>query len=223
MRSNTRMKNSFDREIERELDDLRSGLDILDLNYNDAILQKFQIYLDVLYEKRSTLHLLSHQDYKHIAKRHFLTSLMAFDHIKGHSIVCNIGAGAGFPSMPLKIMEPRIDVTLIESKIKKAEFLRFLTKRLGCHDITIVNRRVEDYRDKTFEIILLKAVGMIKDLIDSVDNLLKPGGKAIFYKTHQVDNELNNIILKGFNVNIEKIFTPLEEKPLALVILSKDR
>jgi 16S rRNA G527 N7-methylase RsmG len=70
--------------IERELDDLRAGLNLLRIKYNAAILRKFHIYLEVLFNMRNKLHLLSHQDYERIAKRHFLTSLMALDFVKGH-------------------------------------------------------------------------------------------------------------------------------------------
>jgi 16S rRNA (guanine527-N7)-methyltransferase len=223
MRSNTRMKDRYGYEIERELNDLRNGLDVLGVNYNDSILQKFRVYLDILFEKRNKLHLLSHRDYKRIAKRHFLTSLMALGYVKGHSRVCDIGAGAGFPSMPLRIMKPQMKLTMIESQGKKADFLRYLTRELAYHDVEIVNMRVEDYFDEVFEVILLKAVGKIKGMLSTLERLLEPGGRAVFYKTHRVENELNQLRLKSFHVKIDKVFTPLERAPLALVILYKNK
>ena len=75
--------------IERELDDLRAGLNLLRIKYNAAILQKFHTYLEVLFKMRNRLHLLSHHDYERIAKRHFLTSLMALDFVK-RLISCSI-------------------------------------------------------------------------------------------------------------------------------------
>ena len=217
------MMNNYGHEIERELEDLRCGLDVLGIKHNEKIIQKFRVYLDVLFKKRNELHLLSHQDYKRISKRHFLTSLMAFDHIKGHSRVCDIGSGAGFPSMPLKIMDPQIDLTLIEAQGKKVDFLKFLIKELAYNDVNIVYQRVEDYSDNMFEIVLLKAVGKIKKLIGSVDRLLEPGGKAIFYKTLSVEKELSQLNLQNFHVKLEKRITPLEHAPLALVILYKNK
>ncbi|MGB3340409.1 MAG: 16S rRNA (guanine(527)-N(7))-methyltransferase RsmG [bacterium] len=215
------MKHRYDHEIERELKNLRNGLTVLGLDYNDSILQKFRVYLDVLFTERNKLHLLSHQDYKRIAKRHFLTSLMALDQVKKHSRVCDIGAGAGFPSMPLKIMKPQMKLTMIESQRKKAEFLRHLIKELAYHDVDIVNQRVEDYFDEVFEVILLRAVGKIKGMLSTIERLLEPGGRAVFYKTIRVEEEIDDDLLKDFHIDIKKVLTPLEHTPLALVILQK--
>ncbi len=213
--------------IERELDDLRAGLNLLRIKYNAAILQKFHTYLEVLFKMRNRLHLLSHHDYERIAKRHFLTSLMALDFVKGHRRVCDIGPGAGFPSIPLKILEPGMDLTLIESKRKTADFLQYLTEHIGCPEVDVVSERAQDYREKTFELILLKAVGKIKKLVVSIDRLIEPGGRAIFYKSHKVEEEIKqtkkDLEKKGFHLRLEKLFTPLEHLPLALVILDKNQ
>ncbi len=221
MRLNTRMKNNCDQEIERELNDLRNGLVVLGLYYNDSILQKFRIYLNILFKQRNKLHLLSRQDYKRIARRHFLTSLMALEYVQGFSCICDIGAGAGLPSMPMKIMEPQLKLTMIESQGKKVDFLKYLIKELAYHDVNIVNKRVENYYDEVFEVVLLKAVGKIRDLISSVDRLLEPGGRAIFYKTLRVEEEIDDDLSKGFHIDIKQVFTPLERAPLVLVILDK--
>ena len=167
------MSSHLHKAIERELDDLRAGLNLLRITYNDAILQKFYIYLEVLFEMRHRLHLLSHQDYERIAKRHFLTSLMALDFVKGHRRVCDIGPGAGFPSIPLKILEPAMDLTLIESKRKMVDFLRYLTEHIDCPDVDVVSERAQDYQEKTFELILLKAVGKIKKLVVPINRLIE--------------------------------------------------
>ncbi len=221
------MSSNLHKAIERELDDLRAGLNLLRIKYNDAILQKFYIYLEVLFEMRNRLHLLSHQDYERIAKRHFLTSLMALDFVKGHRRVCDIGPGAGFPSIPLKILEPAMDLTLIESKRKTADFLRYLTEHIDCPDVDVVSERAQDYQEKTFELILLKAVGKIKKLVVPINRLIEPGGRAIFYKSHKVEEEIRQIEIdlekRGFRLRIEKLFTPLERLPLAFVILDKNQ
>lgn len=227
MKSSIRMTNSRHKEIQRELDDLGAGLNILKIKYNKAILKKFRIYLEVLFKMRSRLHLLSHQDYERIAKRHFLTSLMALDFVKGYYNICDIGAGAGFPSLPLKIIKPTMKLTLIESNKKKADFLQYLTEELGYPDVGVVNERAQDYQEKTFEVILLKAVGKIKKLIVPINSLIEPGGRAIFYKTHRVKEEIKqtkkDLGEKGFHLRVEKLFTPLERLPLALVILDKNQ
>lgn len=221
MRSNIRMKISYDHEIEREMNDLCQGLDVLGIEYNGSILERFRSYLEVLFAEKGKLHLLSYKDYKRIARRHFLTSLMAFDHVKGNVHVCDIGTGAGFPSMPLKIVNPQIELTLIEGQGKKIEFLRHLTKKIGFQDVTIVNQRVEDHTDHLYEVLLIKAVGKIMKLKNSISRLLRPEGKAIFYKTFRVKEEISDDLRKDFKIDIVKVHTPLDQAPLALVILQK--
>ncbi len=213
--------------IKQEMADLCQGFDALGISYNKEIIQKFQKYIEVLYEYRKKLHLLSNQDYKRIAKKHFLTALMAFRYLKDHQVVCDIGAGAGFPSVPLKIVRQNIELTLFESVKKKAEFLSYLKRELGISDIEVINERAEHYREKKFDIILLKAVGRIKKLMNVIDHLMVPDGVAIFYKTHQVENEIKaadkELIKKGFKIQIDKLRTPVERLPLALVIVRRRR
>ena len=102
-----------------------------------------------------------------------------------------------------------------------------MTEELGYPDVDVVNERAQDYQEKTFEVILLKAVGKIKKLITPVSDLIRPGGRAIFYKTHRVEEEIKqtkkDLGKKSFYLRVEKLFTPLEHLPLALVILDKNQ
>lgn len=223
MKSNSRMKSRYDQEIEREISDLCQGLDILGIRYNDPVLEKFRIYTDALYTKKEKLHLLSQKDYKRIARRHYLTSLAAFDLVKGRVRVCDIGSGAGFPSMPLKIVNPEMKLTMIEAQYKKAEFLCYLTRRLGYPETNVVHRRIEEYSEGIFDILLFKAVGKIKTFKNAVDRLLAPRGRAIFFKTVRVREEISDDLKRKFRVRIIKVHTPLDQIPLALVILRKNQ
>lgn len=220
------MVNNQPGNIEKEIVELQQGLTLIDIKYDKDIIQKFRRYIEVLYEYKNRLHLLSHQDYNHISKRHFLTSLVVFHYIKNYTNACDIGAGAGFPSIPLKILKPEIEFTLFESKKKKARFLRHVVCELNLSDVEIIDRRAEHYKAKKFDLILLKAVGKIKKLIKTIDALIKPGGCAIFFKSHQIEGEIRaagkELKKKGFCVQVEKLFTPVENLPLALVILNYD-
>jgi 16S rRNA (guanine527-N7)-methyltransferase len=217
------MTRDLNAEIERELRDLRAGLNELGLSYDDPIPEKFRIFLEVLFRARKRLHLLSKKDYTRIAKRHLLASLLALEHIDPCGRVCDIGTGPGFPSIPIKIFKPRIKLTLIEARSKKAEFLAHLVKKLDYPDINIINQRAEDYHGQQFEIILLRAVGRIKDLLEPIGRLLEPAGKAVFYKTQQAEKEIDTHIRADYHIAIEKLFTPLEHAPLALVILQQKK
>jgi 16S rRNA (guanine527-N7)-methyltransferase len=216
---------SRERDHSRELEDLKKGLHVLSIDYTDQLLKKFQTYLDMLYEYRYKIHLLSETDYSRISRRHFLTSLTALPYLAGHTSACDIGAGAGFPSVPLSILAPDIMFTLFESQQKKANFLKILIRALQLPHIHVVNDRAENYTSKHFDVIVLKAVGKIKRLIKVVDRLIVPGGDVIFFKSHNIDAELKSaereMNKRNYQVQIEKFTTPLEHLPLALVILRK--
>jgi 16S rRNA (guanine527-N7)-methyltransferase len=221
------VKNNPALIIQRELHDLSVGMDILKIKYDQIILAKFRSYLNILFQYKDKLHLLSHKDYACIARRHFLPALLAQDHVHDKHRVCDIGTGPGFPSMPIKIIKPTIDLTLIEAKRKKADFLEVLTRELAFPEVNVVNERAQSFSGQMFDIILLKAVGKIKTLIDLMCDMLVPNGKAIFYKNHEVEQEIDRarkkIELNKMNVRVEKLFTPLEHLPLGLVILQKTR
>jgi 16S rRNA (guanine527-N7)-methyltransferase len=212
-------------DIKREMGELKKGLDVLHIEYDGEILRKFQRYIENLYAYKNKLHLLSKQDYNRIAKRHFLTSLMSARFVKGHRRCCDIGAGAGFPSLPLKIIFPTIDFVLFESKQKKVKFLKSLICELGTCGVEIINDRAVNYTGRKFDLVLLRAVGKIKQLLKTIDNLIEFDGSAIFYKSHKVEHEIANanreIIRRGFQVQIEKLFTPIEKLPVGLIILKK--
>jgi 16S rRNA (guanine527-N7)-methyltransferase len=223
MKSKT--ENKEQRNIEREIAELETGLTELGIDFDDTVLERFKMYLEILHSYRVTLHLVSHGDYDRISRRHFLPSLVAFPYVKKHGRFCDVGAGAGFPSVPLKIFLPDLDLVIFEAQRKKASFLHHLVSELDLSGIEIINDRAEHYSGQRFDLVLLKAVGKIHRLVGVVDTLLLGGGEAIFYKTHRVDEEIERaekkLREKRFRVEVKKTITPVEKSPIALVILSK--
>lgn len=211
--------------IARELEDLRKGLAALDFTFNQKKLQFFHRYLEVLYHYRGKIHLLSRRDYHRISRRHFLVSLMALPFIGDCRTACDLGAGAGFPSVPLKIMRPDIEFTLFESQQKKAAFLNHVICTLGLSHIVVIHDRAEHHDAQQFDVVLIKAAGRIKKLIKIVDHLMAPNGRAIFYKQYDVEEELKaaeQVLRKRrLQACVEKTLTPMEHLPLALVIIRK--
>jgi len=225
MKLKSRMNDNSSANLDKQTNELCQGLTLLGIEYDEHIIQKFRKYIDVLCEYKNRFHLLSHQDYIHISKRHFLTSLAALRYVTHCYNACDIGAGAGFPSIPLKILRPEVNFTLFESKKKKAKFLKHLICELDLSGIDIIDGRAEHFKEKKFDLILLKAVGKINRLIKIIDNLIEPKGCAVFYKSHQVEEEIrtanNELKKRGYRVEVEKVFTPIENLPLALVVLKK--
>jgi len=221
----SRKRNNPAGDARREIEEIRIGLKDLGIDSDAEIIERFQIYLTTLYSWRDRLHLLSHRDYERISSRHFLTSLVAYPYVKNHTRACDVGAGAGFPSVPLKILLPGIDFVLFESNRKKAEFLEHLVDQLGLEGVRVVNSRAESHTGQGFDLVLLKAVGKIDKLMKIVDALVVPGGEAIFFKTQDVDTELRHaaraIEAGRFSVEVTRIATPIEKMPMSLVIMRK--
>jgi 16S rRNA (guanine527-N7)-methyltransferase len=174
----------------RELRELDQGLAEMGLAATPSIREKFQKYLELLHRYHRRIHLISHRDYERISRRHFLPSLCGLPHITDHARVCDLGAGAGFPSLPIKIFKPGIDLTLFESVRKKAGFLEILIAELGLTGARVVCRRAGAGHGEVYDRILIKASGKIRDLLPTVRALLAPGGRAVFYKSANSDPEL---------------------------------
>lgn len=210
---------------EREISELRSGLVELSIDHDARVIRLFEDYLNMLYSFQGKIHLLSNRDYQRVSRRHFLPALAAFPYVRHHVRVCDVGGGAGFPSIPLKIVLPDQDTVIFESVRKKAEFLRSLVTALDLHKTEVRNERAEDYSGRGFDLVLCKAVGKINKLMRIVDKLLIAGGEVIFYKSHDFQAELryagNYIRKKGFRKEVVNLSTPVEGLPLTLVILKK--
>lgn len=218
-------ENSQLQRLEREVVDLRLGLAELGINIDSDVVDRFKEYLQILYSYHGKLHLLSRRDYERISRRHFLPSLAALQYVRKHSRACDVGAGAGFPSIPIKVVMPVLDLVIFESVTKKAKFLRALVKGLGLERVEVRNERAEDYAGKGFDLMLFKAVGKISKMIRVVDKLLLPEGEAIFYKSRDVEAELRHAIdyieKSNFKKEVVDLSTPVEALPLTLVILRR--
>lgn len=219
------MVRSKPHDIAREIRDLTHGLEILRIPYNTKIIEQFRQYIELLYAYEGNVHLISLGDYECISRRHFLPSLVALQHISHCRTVCDIGAGAGFPSVPLKLFTPGIHYTLFESTKKKACFLEELIGKLELHHMEIIAERAEQCEDRTFDLILLKAVGAIEKMLKTIDRFLVPQGRAIFFKSPNHEKELTEaqaeLTKRHLRARVELVSTPLDNSPLALVIVER--
>ncbi len=211
--------------IDSELMILKDGFKELGIDAEEDVFNKFRIYLEVLYHYKNRLHLISHNDYRRISLKHFLPSLTILKFITDVQNACDIGTGAGFPSIPVKILKPGMNFTLFESIKKKANFLRDLIKELNLSNIKVIAERAEKYRGERFNLILVRAAGKINDLIKTIDLLIEPGGKAVFYKTRAVEEEIrqaeDRLNRMNFSIKVENVYTPVEKIPMSLVFLTK--
>ena len=158
--------------------------------------------------------------------KHFYDSLTLFKgiNLKENLKICDIGTGAGFPGLVLKIVFPNLSVTLVDSLEKRIKFLDLAIEKLNLKDIKTVHSRIEDYKgNELFDVVVSRAVAKINVLLELGCQLSKTGGLFVFMKGNVLE-ELNNSknALKVLNYSLENVINfklPIEESERNIVIL----
>ena len=141
-------------------------------------------YHSLLYAWSEKLNLISPRDREKIKEKHIRPALRMATLIKvvPHRVILDLGSGAGLPGIPIKIAHPESEVFLVESRRKRANFLREVIRRLGLRDITVVNSRVEDWerpQDRQVDLVVSRAVSSVGQIASWVEPVLKPSGYII--------------------------------------------
>lgn len=183
---------------EDALDLFMQGLRRLDSAVSDQQLQLFLRYRQELIEWNGRFNLTAITDPTEILFKHFLDSasiLAVYDNPQPQVRVLDIGAGAGFPGIPLKILRPQWRVVLLEATGKKVTFLRHMIETLGLHDIEAVQGRAEElarqqaYR-ASFNLVTARAVAALPVLLEYAAPYCRVGGKIVLPKKGDVTEEL---------------------------------
>ncbi len=154
---------------------------------------KFFAYYNFLVEYNQKVNLTSITEKEEVYIKHFLDSILSANEIAKNASVIDVGAGAGFPSMPLKIVREDINLTMLDSLNKRITFLNELCKRLNI-SATSIHSRAEDFANtnkQKFDIALARAVAKCNTLVEYLLPLVKVGGKVIIYKGSNYLEELN--------------------------------
>lgn len=147
---------------------------------------KFVAYYNLLVDWNQRMNLTAITEPSDVAKKHFLDSLAALPHLRDGERIVDVGTGAGFPSVPLLILRPELDFTLVDSLNKRITFLQTVLKELGLH-ADCIHARAEElgqnprYR-AAFDVALTRAVAPLSVLLELTVPLLKVGGRSIAYK-----------------------------------------
>jgi 16S rRNA (guanine527-N7)-methyltransferase len=150
-------------------------------------LKQISMYIDILQRWNSRVNLTAIRDEEEIVTRHFGESLFAARHlfplwnpvssVVKASRVADIGSGAGFPGVPIKIWAPEISLTLIESNHKKATFLKEITRALTLTDINIQTARAESLTSASYDVVTLRAVERFEAILPIAARLVAPAGR----------------------------------------------
>ena len=192
-------------------------------------LSKFELYSKELLEWNSKFNLTSITEENAIKLKHFEDSQAIasyYDFSKGPSVI-DIGSGAGFPGIPLKILFPQIKLTLLDSTKKKTEFLMHISTALGFGDIEVIWGRAEDIarqRREEFDVATCRALGPLNIACELCLPFVKPGGVFLAMKGPNLQEEIKNAekaidVLGGSISRIENY--SLGDNSRSIVIISK--
>lgn len=175
-------------------DILRAGLLELGIEPKEERLSMFMTYLAELKKWNRAYSLTSIRTDNDIVIKHFLDSCLYLRAIpKGTLRIADIGSGAGFPGLAIKIIMPEIWFSLIEPSKKKSAFLRHITRTLGLKEIDIIDKRVEELRDMEFDIALTRALFSARDFVKKTSHIVKKGGLFILSKGPEFRKEIARI------------------------------
>ena len=179
------------------------------LELTDRQKEQFELYAKMLVEWNEKMNLTSITDEEGIYMKHFYDSLVPSFDIEIKGSLCDVGSGAGFPSIPLKIMYPDLKVTIIETLGKRVTFLNELAKTLGI-EINAIHARAEECSDlrETFDFVTARAVANMPLLCELCIPLVRVGGKFIVMKGLSGKEELNDSkkALRVLGCKVENIY-----------------
>ena len=208
---------------------------INELNKIGIILSEYQLnqldkYYNMLVEYNKNINLTAITEYNQVLLKHFYDSLTITKVIElTNQKVCDIGTGAGFPGIVLKIAYPNLEITLVESLTKRCVFLNEVIKELDLKNIKVVNQRAEEFSQNNieyFDIITSRAVAKLNILLELSIKSLKIGGYYVALKAN-VDEEIKSIstCLTKLNASLESITTfnlPIDNSIRNIIKIKKD-
>lgn len=169
---------------------------INDILNNDS----FKKYYNFLIEENKKYNLTTITDEKEVYFKHFIDSLSLENVVDvDNTCFCDVGSGAGFPSIPLKIMHPSMHLTIIEPTLKRCNFLKELISLLKLENVEIINDRAENIKNRHFDVVTARAVSNLPMLLELCIPLVKVKGYFIAFKGSNYYEELtlsNNALLK---------------------------
>jgi 16S rRNA (guanine527-N7)-methyltransferase len=184
------------------MEKLIEGAGKLGIEFTTMQVKQFELYYQELIEWNKKINLTAITDYSSVQVKHFLDSLTITVALPGKEVerpdfnIIDIGTGAGFPGMPLKILFPQPRLVLVEPTTKKTAFLQHIIHKLELENVEVVNSRAEKaahlplYREQ-FALVLSRAVALLPTLVELTLPFCQIGGRFIAQKKGEIDQEIS--------------------------------
>ncbi|WP_174734653.1 16S rRNA (guanine(527)-N(7))-methyltransferase RsmG [Mesobacillus harenae] len=205
------------------------------INLSHQQMEQFDLYYRLLVEWNEKMNLTAITEKREVYLKHFYDSISAafyYDYTQ-QAAVCDVGAGAGFPSLPIKIAFPHLKVTIVDSLNKRISFLNHLAKELRLKDVSFVHDRAETFgknkeHREQYDVVMARAVARMSVLSELCLPLVKVGGSFIAMKAASAGEELElgkkAIHTLGGKVKEAHAFVlPIEESERNIIIIQKEK
>lgn len=210
-----------------------NNMKLFGIELSDVQKDQFNRYYSLLIEWNDKINLTAITDKQEVIKKHFEDSLSISSVIDMNAVnsVIDVGTGAGFPGIPLKIVFPDLKLTLLDSLNKRINFLNIVVDELGLADVSAIHGRAEEYgRDvvyrESFDLCVSRAVANLSTLSEFCLPFVKVGGYFVSYKSEKADieyieakNAIN--LLSGGNVRIEDVIITDTDLTRKMVLIEK--
>lgn len=220
--------------MEKNIDFLIDSFKNIDIQLSEKQVEQFIKYYEMLIEKNKVMNLTAITEYNDVVLKHFLDSILVSKVYDMNSVdkFIDVGTGAGFPGIPLKIVFPNIKVTLLDSLNKRVKFLEDVVSELNLENVICIHGRAEeiahnnDYREK-YDMCVSRAVANLSTLSEYCLPFITPGGKFISYKAANIDDELSaakkavNILAGKIDNTIKLSLSKIDNIDRNFIIISK--